>query len=796
MRLSMYRKNFAKILSLVFILGCAVLSGCVQRNDLERAEGLAAQAEIYYKQAVDKYLVLIAKGNDLDRLRFELAQLYFKHGDFKEAAEEFKKTNLAPAKKFLGICYYRLGDFTDAYEVFSKNESGDDEYLYYSGLTCEKLNLFDQAMAAYKKIKTNEFAGLALKRLNTIEKESQAAHIRELDTGVNNILENAPSPEKYPQAGALILYCDEKIEVSPENTQDTYVHYIVKILNERGKEGFSETHIDYDSTFERVELEYARTIRPDGSVVEVGSRHIRDVSKYLNFPLYSNARIFIISFPEIAEGAVIEYKLKIRRSQLVNKKDFVLIYPLQASEPIISANLTIDLPKERVLQIKKLNEGLNTFGADLTPKTEEIGGRTIYRWQFKDIPQIIPETNMPEVVEINPAILISTFSSWQEVYGWWWALAKDKIKADTAIKEKVEELLEGLKTDEDKVRAIYNFCAQKIRYVAVEYGQAGYKPHPASDIFKNKYGDCKDKAILLVTMLKEAGFMGYPVLISTQDYYDLNPDFPAIIFNHCIAAIQSADKTIFMDTTAETCAFADLPAGDQNRRVLIFKEDSFKIEPTPLYPAEHNFIKQILKINIDSDEFISAEKSISASGIYEQAQRYWLLYTPPELIEQALKERIQDVSIGAILGKYNIENSEDLNKPVVFNYAFYGREYFTAAGNLRLLPQLTSLDASLVAHERRKYAIDFSALDKKEAVFEIVMPAGFTIKYLPEDVKENSPWLDFSASYAQKENRIIFRQVNTLKKNIIPTDEYADFKIFFEALAKKIKQRIILEKTK
>jgi len=199
-----------------------------------------------------------------------------------------------------------------------------------------------------------------------------------------------------------------------------------------------------------VELEYARTIRPDGAVVDVGSRHIRDVSKYLNFPLYSNARICIISFPEIADGAVVEYKLKVYRNQLINKKDFILHYSLQTGEPVISANFILDLPQGRILHLKTLNDKYNKFGAKLEPAQQEVNGRKIYRWQFKDIPQIIPEANMPPGAEINPVILMSTFSSWQDIYEWWWKLAKDKMQADTAIKDKVKELTAGLKSEEEK----------------------------------------------------------------------------------------------------------------------------------------------------------------------------------------------------------------------------------------------------------------------------------------------------------------------------------------------------------
>jgi tetratricopeptide (TPR) repeat protein len=768
--------------------------GCAQRGNLDRAKGYAQKSEVYYQEAIKEYKDLIAKGKESDRLYLELGKLYYAHGEFEQAIEALKKSNDARAKKLLAISFYHLGNFSDALEIFDKYKIPDEEYLFYQGLTCEKLNLFDKALEVYNKVKGEIFKTKSKERMDIIEKQAGGRHIKDIDAQINRIIANAAGQELYPQAGALILLCEEKIEVTAEKTQVSYLHYLIKILNERGKEDFSESHIDYDSTFEKVELEYARTIKPDGTVVEVGSRHIRDVSRYLNFPLYSNARVFIISFPEVVEGCCIEYKLKIKRSQLLNKKDFVLSYPVQSGEPIITADFTVILPKDKPLQIKIINEEFNDFAANLKPNTEESNDRMVYYWQFKDIPAIIPESNMPPNVQINPTILISTFNSWQDVYNWWWQLARDKIKADDAIKNKVKELTGGLNSEEEKIRAIYNFSAQKIRYVAVEYGQAGYEPHNAADIFKNKYGDCKDQAILLVSMLKEAGFIAWPVLIATKEHYNLNVDFPSLFFNHCIAAVCLKDKLIFLDPTAQTCSFGDLPANDQGRKVLVFKEDKYEIHQTPLYPANHNFIKQQLKIKVDKDESIQAEKINFTYGSYDQLQRYWLLFTQPELIQEALKERIQDISIGAELISSQISNLEDLNRAVVLSYIFQGPEYSTVAGNLRILPQLASLDTSLVAKDKRKYAIDFSILDTKEMYLEIEIPKNFVIKYMPASITEDSPWLKFIVEYSHKESKVLFKQIVELKKNLILENEYSNFKNFYEGLAKRIKQRIVLQK--
>jgi transglutaminase-like putative cysteine protease len=795
--IKMYRKTKKLILVLIFsICITGFLYGYSQKSENDRLQHYLEQSQFYYQRALKLYKDLISRTKDASQLRLGLGRLYYSHGEFQEAINTLKNLDSPQAKKFLAISYYRLGNFTDALEVFSRNDLSDDEYLYYYGRTCEKMNLYERSKDIYKKISSLKFVPLARQRLNAIEKQTKQLSISYLDPDISNIIAASPPQGQYPQAGAFILLADEKIMITQKDTQVSQMHYLIKILNERGKENFSETHIDYDSTYEKVELGYARTIKPDGTVTEVGTKYIRDVSKYLNFPLYSNARVFIISFPEVTEGAVIEYKLKIYRNELINKKDFVLSYPVQDTEPIITAKFVLDVPQERTVNIKILNERYNNFGAVVKPTQENKGGRLIYSWHFKNIPQIIPESNMPPPAEINPTIFISSFSSWEQIYDWWWALAKDKIKPTAEIKQKVRQLTANQPSSEAKARAIYNFCAKEIRYVAVEYGQAGYEPHQAEDIFKNKYGDCKDQAILLVTMLKEAGFSSWPVLISTKSYYNLNPDFPSLLFNHCIAAVSLKGKTLFLDPTAETCSFGDLPGPDQKRQVLVFKENSYDIKNTPLYPAGHNLIKQTLRIKINSDEQIQAQKNIFTQGLYEQFQRYWLLYTPPELIRDKLNEAIQQVSIGARLENYKIENLDNLNKSVVLEYRFYGPEYFTSAGKLRILPQLSDLDTSVVAKDKRRYPLDFGILDAKESAVKIEIPPHFGIRYIPESITEENPWLSFSAEYIRKNNTIQFHQKTELKSDTISQQEYPEFKKALEGLAKKVKQRIVLERIK
>jgi cellulose synthase operon protein C len=785
-----------KILFVFLFAALVTLCGCQQQSPLAQAQRHVAAAGAHVRSAEALYKELLAAAPDSPALRYDAGMLYYHQGDFDSAVAHFRASKDPRAQKFLAIALYRSGDYAAALEACNRQDRKDDEFKYYEGLSCEKLNLFDRALKTYRDIKDPGYARRAQERMLVIEKEANPLRIGDIDPDVSAILARCPAPAAYPQAGSLILLSDEQFEVTPDNKAVYRLHYIVRILNERGKENFSEAPIEYDSTDEKVNLEYARTIRPDGTVVDVGSRHIRDVSKYLNFPLYSNARVFIISFPAISEGATIEYAVTVTRSQLVNTKDFVIPVSLQTQDPVIDSRFSLILPKGRPVNLKTINERYNIFGAGLAPAISETAQTRTYRWSFKDIPQIIPEPEMPPLEDVNPTILISSFGSWREIYDWWWKLAKDKIKADGAIKQKVSELTRNAAGDDARLRAIHNFCAQKIRYVAVEYGQAGYEPHQAADIFQNKYGDCKDQAILLVTMLKEAGFTAWPVLIPTRDSFNMNTDFPSMLFNHCIAAVAWKGKTVFMDPTAETCSFGDLPAGDQDRTVLVIKDDGFEVAQTPLYPAGHNTLWQRLSLTVAGDEAVKGERSVSSAGVYDQAQRYWLLYTVPDVVKDRLSAKVQEISIGARLDGYAVDHLDDLSASLVLRYSFHGPEFLTPAGPLRIMPALAGLDMSAITKTVRAYPIEYEMLDQRNIETAIALPPGYTIRYMPDPISEENRWMKYDARYTMQASTLMFRQTVESRARVIPQEEYPAYKDFIEQLGKRVKQRVVLERKK
>ncbi|MFB0528213.1 MAG: DUF3857 domain-containing transglutaminase family protein, partial [bacterium] len=645
----------------------------------------------------------------------------------------------------------------------------------------------------YERITGGDYKLLASRRITAINAQIGVARVDDIENKfIRDLIVNGPGQEEYPNAGAIILLDNGKFEILPDFTATDEVHFIVKILNDRGKR-YGEVELNYDSTYEKVELEYARTIRPDGTIVPVGDKHIRDVSKYLNYPLYSNARVKIISMPEVAEGSIIEYKAKWHINKLVNKKDFSFHYGIQGYEPYLNQKLTVVVPEDYEFNFKAYNPGYTNYTVDFSPEIKEAGDKRIYIWEFKDAPEIIVEPSMPPWQEIVPSLSLSSFDRWEDIYDWWWNIAKDKANVDKEIKRKVKELTEGKKSEEEKARAIYHWVASKIRYVAIEYGQAGFEPHSAIEIFKNKYGDCKDQAMLLIAMLKCAGISAHPVLIGTKGCWVLDEEFPVLTFNHAIVAAKVNGKTVFLDPTAETASFGDFPPSDQDRKVLVFYEREGRIEKTPLLPAEHNKVSRTMQIKILSDETISAAREIKTFGMYDQGQRAWLKYTKPVLVQEEFKEKINIITPGGELLNYTISEVENLNQPVEIRMEFKGPKFLTTAGRNRLIPKFGSLSASLVSKDKRNFPLDFRALSENVTEIRVELPSHLNVKFLPPPIVKDTPWFSYIYEYAFSKGLISFEERLIDKKTSVSVEEYPEFKEIFEELARETDKQVILE---
>ncbi|MFA5337664.1 MAG: DUF3857 domain-containing protein [Candidatus Omnitrophota bacterium] len=744
--------------------------------------------EIYSKET-QYYEELLGKNPKDLSLRLKLAQIYYDFKDFEKVAALLKNETDVKAKIMLAKAYANLKEYSNALSVFDQvGETEDGEYMYLYAATLESKNLYPKAIAIYRKV-NGAFQPQAEKRILKIGLKVEEGMPQFLNTLLQEEEKFLASIDKEE---AVVLLVDEDHRINDDNTSVADVHMVEKVLKEKGKD-LAEVEIGYDSTYERVELEYARTITPAGRVVYAGAENTRDVTKYLNFPLYSNAKALIISMPSVDVGSIIEYKLKIYSSKLITNGKFSFIYRLREAFPIARANFKLTVPRKDKVELKFFNEAYSK-GINLNPEKEETEKSISYLWKFKEIGPIIPEEPMPSISIINPAIGISNFSSWEEIYKWWYGLYKDKIVLNKEVKEFTANLIKDAKDDLEKAKKIYDFCSRNVRYVAVEYGESGYEPHYANDIFVNRYGDCKDKAILLVAMMKEAGLKAYPVLIPTREIYQTQKDFPCVNFNHAIAALSYEGKMIFMDATASTVSFSDIPLDDQERNVVVFLDDKYEIITTPVLGANSVFYE--MQVDIDSNEDAIINRKVTGTGFFASFQRYYLKYTHPDVLKNDIQKRMVQISPFSKLIEYNPGNVDDFDNDSFLQYSFSAKKVLNPADGLRILPFFDDIDidTSYAGKEQRSFPIEFEGIFKKASKIKINLPVNLQVKFLPTSKEISTPWFKFKSVCSQNKNSIeIYREFNVIKRFVEPA-EYKEFKKNMEEVFYLLKEEAILEK--
>ncbi|MCF7895363.1 MAG: transglutaminase-like domain-containing protein, partial [Candidatus Omnitrophica bacterium] len=401
--------------------------------------------------------------------------------------------------------------------------------------------------------------------------------------------------------------------------------------------------------------------------------------------------------------------------------------------------------------------------------------------------------NMPPYSYINPAILISSFSSWQEVYNWWFFLYADKLKINDEMDKVLKELIKDKETSHQKAKAIYEYVAKDIRYVAVEYGDSGYEPHSASEVFVNKYGDCKDQAVLLTALMQEAGLDAYPVLISTRSSYPIDKSFPSINFNHAIAAVRIDGKFIFIDPTSNTTPFGQIPLSDQDRTILLFLEEGYKILKTS--SSKDSGIDYLMEIDIAKSENARIKRRVSPKGYFASSYRGYLKYSHPSRIKEDISQKMVEISSFSRLIDLNIENEKDLDKNPMLEYAFAADNFLSPSGSLRVLKPLNQFDfkASLISKKTRDFPIDFGGIFSKKAEIKVNLPSNIEVKYLPDSRHFENKWLSLETAYKTAEKTINFSQKFLIKKRFVTEDEYQDFKEKFKEILYYLKGQVILE---
>jgi tetratricopeptide (TPR) repeat protein len=750
-----------------------------------------------YKKAIFHYTQALKLNYFYHEIRLDLIRLLYQAGKIKEAVK-LAQEGLALDPLELSL-YLKLGQI---YLSLEKNKEALKVYLtilkfspYYPeaykkiGLIYHREKDKKETLTWWKKALKLEPHSPWLREYLEFLFPNSLISSDERREKVDQLLAKETKISDYPKADAVILL-DKVEEVVFKNGNSSYtIHRIIKIFNDQGKRKYGEIEISYNADYQRVKVKKATTIKKDGTEVE--ATEIRTLA-VIEQNMYSDAQILSISMPELENEAIIEYIITVEDiEENIFPGHFWSTFYFQEYDPVKVSKYILTIPAE--MEIKIIPRQLK-----IEPKVEKKEETITYIWEVKNSPALISEVMMPPNRDILPQVSITTIPSWEEVARWYGNLCQERFEPSPSIKEMAEKLTADLEKKEEKIKAIYHYILSKIRYVGLEFGVSAYQPYPAWRVLKNKYGDCKDKAGLMVAFLKAVGIESYPALVSTNEHGKINLDFfsPAQ-FNHALCVVpKNEEEFIFLDLTAEDWEFGTLPPAVQGVKAFIIKGKQGIFSQIPLLPPQENQFFEKAKITLFPDGKIRAEVTIEPTGFFSALYRGALKdkKTERENLEREANEDCQ----GAKLLSYQLSQVDDLNEKMRISYQFEA-ENFAQRSKEKLIfsPLLRPLNfTTLTTKSERKFPFLFNFYWQCRCEVEIILPTGFKVESLPENVSLETPYGSYTLTLLNQKNRILCQRNFIHCVRQIEVEEYHNLKAFYEKFSQVEKMQVIIKKRK
>lgn len=625
---------------------------------------------------------------------------------------------------------------------------------------------------------------------------------------------NAPLPAHDEKTDAVLLYSETDVNVISADKIKKVVRRAYKILRPGGRE-YGMVFVSMNSNRKVTSL-HGWCIPAQGKDYEVKDKDGAEIAipKVEGSELISDVRMKVLQIPAPDPGNVIGYEYEVEEHPLVLQE----IWSFQQEEPVREVHYSLQLPSGWEYKSAFLNY------AEVKP-TQSSGNQ--WQWSLTDIKGIRKEDDMPPLVGVTGQMLVSFyppggaaangFTNWEQMGRWYANLTSGRRDASNEIKQKVAELTASAPTQLDKMRAIARFMQQDVRYVAIELGIGGWQPHLAAEIFSHRYGDCKDKATLMSSMLSAIGVESYYVAINTERG-SVTADTPANQgFDHVILAIKLPDsvndpslvatvtfpkigRLLFFDPTNEFVPFGQIGGYLQANYGLLVTSDGGRLVELPEQPLNMNSITRTAKFTLDPTGKLegSVEEMRMGDRAWTQREALRAVTSNTERIKP-----IESLLAGSLsnfhITKASIVNLTHNDQPFGFNYTFEAENYAKTAGDLLLVrPRVIGSKSRgiLETKEPRQFAIEFEGPVQDTDNFEITLPAGYQVDELPPPVDADFGFATYHSKTEVKGNVIDYTRTFEVKELSVPVSKADQLKKFYRIIASDERNTAVLKPAK
>lgn len=546
----------------------------------------------------------------------------------------------------------------------------------------------------------------------------------------------------------------------------------------------------YEADDQVVELRGAKVYRANGRVdeaIESGEGPADDPS----ISMYTSARAFYVQFPRLEAGDVVELRYRIddvtRRNEFNDY--FGEITYLQGGDPSVNAEYVVVAPKSRPLYFDHTVPGLQVSQTDRQEQR-------IYRFFAPKVAALDPEPSMPPVQELLAAVHVSTYKSWDDLGRWYYGLVKDQFDLDAETRKLANRIAEGKKTEREKVEAVYDWVIRNTRYVALEFGIYGYKPRRCVQTVTRGWGDCKDKATVIVTLLKELGIPATMVVLRTQFKGGLRSKIPSFApFDHAIAYVPSLD--LYLDGTAEYTGMDELPRADIGALGMRVNQGKPDLVTVPIPPADRNFVEREVHAKVQKNGESKLELDYRAGGFSAATWRrqYHAESARRERLSHDLGGELPGFVIAEGAQGVRTSNLDDAREPVRVHVEGSAPSFARREGSQLSMAVTNSFRcvASYGTLSQRKQDVWTLGFTELRDSFVIDVPAGARVVSAPESRDGSSEFGSYSVAFEKQGDKIRVKSRLGIKVPRVKPAEYAAFKRFCEEADRALSPRLVIE---
>jgi hypothetical protein len=611
---------------------------------------------------------------------------------------------------------------------------------------------------------------------------------------------------------AVVLLDDQQTTVKDNGEIETRTRRAFRLLRPEARKDY-DSAVAYFANDTKITYLKAWTITPDGHEIEVKEKDAAEVG-LTSFELYSDERAKVLRYPEANPGSVVGFELVQKQRPYV----FDDVWEFQDRIPVRKSRYSLQLPA---------GWEYSTFFENHADVKPQESGSNQSVWEVADSPAIEVEPDMPPRNAVagemlvkyfprDPAMRQKTSGSWKDIGTWYNGLTTVSRAPTPQIQQKVAELTAGLTDPLVKMKALADYTQQKIRYAAIEIGIGGHQPHPASQVFAHQYGDCKDKATLLSSMLHEIGIESYYVLINTERGTTA-PAFPSIRFNHAILAIQLPEsvsdatlygvvkdpklgRLLFFDPTNEYVPLGYLPSYLQDNFGLVVTPDGGELVSLPLSAPSTNRLLRTAQFNLNSLGDLSGEVQEIRWGGPAVDSREQYLEIPP-----AQRAKILENFVGTFLNSFTVssatlENLEKYDQTLRIDYKLVAQGYAKTAGDLLIVrPRVVGSKEGYIltllnAKKPRQYPIEFNEATRQDDIFDITLPTGYVVDELPAPVEAECAYASYKSEVKVSGASLHYQRTYVVKEILVPTLKLNEVRDFFRQVAADERSSAVLRR--